>query len=177
MSGAGKSAVRAATTVVSPGIGAYAGPVHGIQDEPDQPFRWLTTGSLAFERALLAIDQARASVDLEIYIFAADEPGRVFLEHLTVAARRNVRVRVLVDSFGSIALPDAFWQPLRAAGGEVRWFNPISLGRFAIRDHRKLLVCDVAIGFVGGFNISSDYAGDGVTRGWRDLGLELRARR
>jgi len=137
-------------------------------------FNWLTTGTEAFARALKAIDEARASVDLEIYIFAADEPGRAFLDRLIAAARRGVQVRVLVDAFGSIALADAFWQPLREAGGEVRWFNPFSLGRYAIRNHRKLLVCDVAVGFVGGFNISTDYAGDGVTRGWRDLGLEMR---
>lgn len=59
-------------------------------------------------------------------------------------------------------------------GGNVRWFNPLSLGRYAFRDHRKLLVCDDTVGFVGGFNISDDYAGDGVTQGWRDLGLEIR---
>jgi len=85
-----------------------------------------------------------------------------------------VKVRVLVDSFGSITLSDAFWQSLRAVGGEVRWFNPMSLGRYSFRDHRKLLLCDNVVGLIGGFNISSDYAGDGVTHGWRDLGLEIR---
>lgn len=141
---------------------------------PPNQFRWLTTGEQAFERALAAIRGAREAVDLEIYILAADEAGRAFLESLTQAAGLGVRVRVLVDSFGSITLPDSFWQPLRDAGGEVRWFNPFSLGRYSFRNHRKLLVCDGAVGFVGGFNISIDYAGDGVTRGWRDLGLEIR---
>ena len=140
----------------------------------DNRFTWLVTGTCAFERALAAIDSARASIDLEIYIFADDEPGGAFREHLVAAANRRVQVRVLVDSFGSIALADSFWQPLRAAGGEVRWFNPLQLDRFAFRNHRKMLVCDVAVGFIGGFNISQDYAGDGVTRGWRDLGLEIR---
>ncbi len=141
---------------------------------PDNEFNWLTTGAEAFVRALTAIKQAQASVDLEIYIFEADEPGHAFRDRLVAAARRGVQVRVLIDAFGSIGLSDSFWQPLREAGGAVRWFNPFSLGRYAIRNHRKLLVCDVAVGFVGGFNISNDYAGDGVTRGWRDLGLEMR---
>lgn len=148
--------------------------MQGAQDNLDNQFRWLTTGEQAFERALLAIDQARSAISLEIYIFAAEGPGQVFLEKLTQAAARQVQVRVLVDAFGSIMLPDSFWQPLRETGGEVRWFNPLQLDRFAFRDHRKLLVCDGAVGFVGGFNISMDYAGDGVTRGWRDLGLEIR---
>lgn len=141
---------------------------------PDNEFNWLTTGEEAFVRTQAAIDRAHASVDLEIYLLASDEAGHAFLDRLAAAARRGVQVRVLVDAFGSIGLLDSFWQPLRAAGGEVRWFNPFSLGRYAIRNHRKLLVCDVAVGFVGGFNISNDYAGDGVTRGWRDLGIELR---
>jgi cardiolipin synthase len=140
---------------------------------PDNQFRWLTTGEQALERALAAIDGAHASIDLEIYILTADEAGHAFLDRMTQAAGRAVRVRVLVDSFGSITLPDSFWQPLRDAGGEARWFNPFALGRYSFRNHRKLLVCDGATGFVGGFNISKDYAGDGVTRGWRDLGLEI----
>jgi cardiolipin synthase len=122
----------------------------------------------------VAIGQARDTLELEIYIFADDDAGRAVLETLVAAAVRGVRVRVLVDAFGSVTLADSFWNPLRGAGGEVRWFNPFRLGRFAIRNHRKLLVCDEAVGFVGGFNISLDYAGDGVTRGWRDLGLEIR---
>jgi cardiolipin synthase len=62
---------------------------------------------------------------------------------------------------------------LRAAGGEVRRFNPLALDRWGIRNHRKLLVCDERVAFVGGFNITSDYDGDGVTSGWRDLGLKV----
>ncbi|MBI2949906.1 MAG: hypothetical protein HYY23_19920 [Verrucomicrobia bacterium] len=56
---------------------------------------------------------------------------------------------------------------------KVRWFNPFNLERNAIRDHRKLLVCDRAIAFVGGFNIAAEYQGDGVTEGWHDCGVEI----
>jgi cardiolipin synthase len=80
---------------------------------------------------------------------------------------------VLIDAVGSIGLAAAFWQPLRAAGGEVRQFNPLALDRLGIRNHRKVLVCDERIAYVGGFNISSDYDGDGVTSGWCDLGLKV----
>jgi cardiolipin synthase len=88
-------------------------------------------------------------------------------------AQRGVNVRVLVDAIGSLGLSDEFWSPLRAVGGEARVFNPLALKRVAIRNHRKVLVCDERVAFVGGFNISKEYEGDGVTRGWRDLGLSV----
>jgi cardiolipin synthase len=95
------------------------------------------------------------------------------LQALTDARRRGAYVRVLVDAIGSLTLPEAFWTPLRAAGGEVRQFNPLSLNRFGIRDHRKLLVCDEQVAFIGGFNVAQEYDGDGVTGGWWDIGLRL----
>ena len=120
------------------------------------------------------IAAARQSVRFETYTFAPSPLGERFLAAFVDAARRGVRVRVLADAFGSLNLPDAFWAPLRQAGGEVRWFNPLTLRRWTFRDHRKLLVCDDTVGFVGGFNVASEYEGDGVTRGWRDVGLRVR---
>lgn len=122
---------------------------------------------------LAAIGAARKSICLETYIYSQSELGARFRDALTAAAKRDVRVRVLVDGVGSFALPADFWTPLREAGGEARVFNPIALRRFGIRDHRKLLVCDERVAFVGGFNFAAEYEGDGVTRGWRDLGLRL----
>jgi len=78
-----------------------------------------------------------------------------------------------VDSFGSITLPGNFWEQLIAAGGQFHWFNPMSLKRFVIRDHRKMLVCDEQTAIIGGFNIAPEYTGDGVTKGWRDLGIRV----
>ena len=95
------------------------------------------------------------------------------LAALLAAAQRGVRVRVLVDAAGSWFLPDNFFNPLIAAGAEVRRFNPLHLWRFGVRDHRKLLVCDESVSFIGGFNVADEYDGDGVTRGWCDLGIRL----
>jgi len=122
---------------------------------------------------LAAIDAAQEAVCLETYIYAADLVGERFREALVRARQRGARVRVLVDAFGSLGLASAFWQPLRAAGGEVRQFNPLALDRLGMRNHRKLLVCDHRVAFVGGFNLASEYDGDGVTRGWLDLGLKV----
>jgi len=136
-------------------------------------FEWLTTGERAFAAAGDAMRAAQRSIRLEAYMYADSQPGLRILSALLEARQRGVWVQVLVDAVGSIELPDSFWEPLRAAGGEVRWFNPLSLERFAIRDHRKLLVCDEAVAFIGGFNIAPEYEGDGVTRGWCDLGLRV----
>ncbi len=122
-----------------------------------------------------AITQARASVELEIYIFANDAIGQQFLHALVRSAQSSVRVRLLVDSYGSLTLAKEFFEPLIAAGGEVRFFNPLRFNRFGVRDHRKLLICDRETFFIGGANISEDYDGDGVMHGWLDLMLKVQA--
>jgi cardiolipin synthase len=136
-------------------------------------FRWLTTGDEAFGQGVAAMDAALETVDFEVYIHADSTPGTAVRDALVRAATRGLRVRTLVDAFGSFNLPDSYWNPLRAAGGQVRWFNPLTLRRFNIRNHRKLLVCDRRLAFVGGFNVANEWMGDGITQGWRDLGLAI----
>ena len=136
-------------------------------------FRWLTTGRECFDEMLRAIDQAAVSIRLEMYICDAGSIAKRFRDAFQQAAERGVRVQVLIDAWGSMILPDSFWESVRFAGGEVRWFNPLSLERYSIRNHRKLLVCDDTIAFVGGFNIAAEYEGDGITQGWRDCGVKI----
>lgn len=136
-------------------------------------FYWLRNGDEAFAAMLAAIAAARHSVRLETYIFSAGEPGDHFLQALVRAQQRGVPVYVLVDAWGSQDLADSYWEPLRKAGGEFRWFNEQTHRGFMFRDHRKLLVCDEQIAFVGGFNHAPEYVGDGVTRGWCDVGLHV----
>jgi cardiolipin synthase len=136
-------------------------------------FHWLRTGDEAFAAMLSAIQTAQRSVRLETYIFASGSPGDEFLTALVDARQRGARVQVMLDAFGSLELPDSYWNSLRRAGGEMRWFNRLSFGRFNFRNHRKLLVCDDAMAFVGGYNIAPQWLGDGVAAGWRDLGLQL----
>lgn len=134
---------------------------------------WLCTGAGFFKALLEAIDSARRSICLEAYIYATGQPGGRFRDALVRARQRGAQVRVLVDAFGSYKLPVAFWKELTAVGGEVRYFNPLSFNRLGFRNHRKLLVCDEQLGFVGGFNIAPEYEGDGVTCGWCDLGVKI----
>jgi cardiolipin synthase A/B len=141
--------------------------------EPGSIYQWLRAGDEIFPAMLAAIDAAAKSLLLEIYIFEECPLGRDFREALVRACGRGVPVQVLVDSMGSLLLPDYFWEPLRRVGGEVRWFNPITLKRVTIRNHRKLLVCDARVAFIGGFNGSPEYEGDGVQDGWCDVGLKI----
>jgi len=145
-----------------------------VAQTPDS-HEWLCGGENYFPAMLAAIAAARTSIDLEIYIFANDAIGRDFLHALTRSAQSGVRVRVLVDSYGSLTLPGKFFQPLTTAGGEVRFFNPLRFNRFGVRDHRKLLICDGLTTFIGGANISNDYDGNGITHGWLDLMIKMQS--
>ena len=135
--------------------------------------QWLCAGREIFPALLAALAAGRTSIQLETYFYADGRLGRQVLAALVAAAQRGVRVQVLVDAGGSWYLSDRFFDPLVAAGGEMRRFNPLHLWRFGVRDHRKLLICDAAVIFVGGFNVADEYDGDGLTHGWYDLGLRL----
>lgn len=135
--------------------------------------RWFASGDAVFPALLAAIEAARERVSLETYTFAKGRLALRFSAALQAAALRGVKVRVMVDALGSMELPDSFWDPLRPVGIEVKTFNPLTLGKLGIRDHRKLLVCDGRTAFIGGFNIADEYLGDGVTRGWRDVGVRV----
>jgi cardiolipin synthase len=141
---------------------------------PEAPAcNWLCAGQDVFPAMLAEIEASQSSVRLEVYIFSPDRLGIEFREALVRAALRKVKVQVLVDALGSSRLPADFWRTLTEAGGEAKQFNPLALKRLGIRNHRKLLVCDERVAFVGGFNIAPEYEGDGVVSGWCDLGVRL----
>src|SRR5579863_490558 len=105
-------------------------------------YRWLGSGDEIFPALASAIDRAQKSIRFEVYIYANDDEGARFRDHLVNACQRGVLVHVLIDAFGSQGLPANFWERLVAAGGVVRWFNPVLHKRLSFRDHRKMLVCD-----------------------------------
>jgi len=144
-----------------------------MSNNASSDFRWLRISEDALASMLAAIESAEESVRLEMYIYTASPVGEQFRDALVRAQQRGVRVRLLIDALGSMELRASFWEPLIAAGGECGWFNPLHLKRLLYRDHRKILVCDDRLAFVGGYNIAPEYQGDGVAKGWRDLGLEV----
>ena len=121
----------------------------------------LQNGAAYFPQLLADIDACRSFVYLETYIFAADETGRLVCSALERAARRGVSVRVLMDGFGSVDFPANWFSELEAAGVHVQWFRR-ELYRFKMRRHRlrrlhrKLVVLDGEVAYVGGINIIDD---------------------
>lgn len=151
----------------------YSGSTVSVLTPPGS-FGLFPHSAAGLEAMLSAIQKARRSIILEMYIFEADEIGFRFLDQLVAARKRGVRVQVLIDALGSISLPSSFWNPLVQAGGEFRWFNPFQVStRYGCRNHRKLFVADHTVAIIGGFNVATEYMGDGVYSGWRDLGLEI----
>lgn len=149
-------------------LGKANRPRRGLTD-----FQWLHTGDEAFVGMLDAIDHAHHTVRLETYIFERGEPGDRFRDALVRAVERGVKVFTLIDAWGSMELPVDYWNPLIEAGGEFRWFNKQRFLKGTFRNHRKLLVVDDRIAYIGGYNISSEHLGDGINWGWRDIGILL----
>ncbi|MDE2143364.1 MAG: hypothetical protein KGJ84_13225, partial [Elusimicrobia bacterium] len=126
-----------------------------------------------------AIEDARHSVHLETYIFDGDNTGRAFAELLAKKARAGVRTRLIYDSVGSMDFDPALETSMRNAGVQILEYHPVAPWRprwaWNRRDHRKMLICDGTVGFVGGMNISDENAP--VEQGggdWRDAHLRVR---
>ena len=129
---------------------------------------------------LEAIREARHHVYIEIYLIYDDDIGRAFADALIAKAREGVRVRIVHDWMGSfLRASRRFWSRLRAAGIEVRCYNPPRLTSplgWLSRDHRKTISVDGRIGVVAGLCIGRPWAGDPERRRepWRDTGVLLR---
>jgi cardiolipin synthase A/B len=129
---------------------------------------------------LAAIAGAQRTVFFENYMFCEDATGLEFQSALAARARAGVRVRVIYDWLGSFGRASAkYWRALRAAGVEVRCFNPARLAAPVAslhRDHRKMLSVDGRVGFITGLCIGRMWTGN-PERGippWRDTGIEVR---
>ncbi|WP_255701683.1 cardiolipin synthase ClsB [Bordetella sp. LUAb4] len=127
--------------------------------------RLLMNGADFFPALCEAIDDARHHVHLETYIFLLDRTGRKVLEALERAAGRGVRVRVVIDGFGSQEQGDAVAARIKAAGGDCRIFRPephwikrLLFSRSRLRRlHRKVAIVDSEVAYIGGINIQDDY--------------------
>ena len=135
-------------------------------------------GNSAFAAIFEAIAAAKSHVHVETYILHDDDLGRRLVAALTEKAKAGVEVRVLYDAIGSYGTPGKMFQPLLDAGGKATLFLPIAIlrRRFQVnlRNHRKVLVVDGSIGFIGGLNFGDEYVGKSAYFGfWRDTHLRL----
>ena len=120
----------------------------------------LESGVAFFPALIAALDAARHEVLFETYIFAEDETGDAVRDALARAARRGVKVRVLVDWFGTgHRVTSRLGLVLAEAGAQYRVFNPLCKRGIA-RSHRKITVIDREVAFVGGINVNDDWLCD-----------------
>jgi cardiolipin synthase len=123
-----------------------------------------------------AIRHARRTITFETYIFHRGATARQFVEALAERARAGVAVKILFDGVGSLGTA-GYQSELRDAGAQVAVFHPLwsaDLWRINNRTHRKLMVVDGKIGFIGGVGIGDDWRGPARRPGqWRELHYRL----
>ncbi|KUJ81893.1 cardiolipin synthase [Ruegeria profundi] len=138
----------------------------------------LIDGQATFDAIFDAIDAAKSYILIQFYIVRDDALGKKLQSKLIAAAKRKVSVRFMTDAVGSYGLPTAYLDALRAAGVEVA--NPRDRRgpqhRFQLnyRNHRKTVIIDGEIGFIGGHNVGVEYLGQNSHFGhWRDTHLKM----
>ena len=120
-------------------------------------FELFTEGDDLYASMVAAIEGAERDVRMESYIFAADEVGRRFAAALAGRAHAGADVRLHLDQFGAdFPASRSLWRELETAGVSFRWYHPLHWRHpleYLRRNHRKLLVVDDRLAFLGGFNI------------------------
>lgn len=139
-----------------------------------------TDGQDLFNDLIDHINQAQEMVDIEFYTFYNDSLGKRVLSALEAAQKRGVKVRVIYDTSGSRGTKPAFFDKLRALGGQAQPFISTSAKylfktpRLNYHLHRKLVIIDHQIGYIGGFNIGDQYIDKSKKFGhWRDTHLRV----
>lgn len=127
-----------------------------------------------------AIKAAERSIQLEFYEFTAGDVASRMLEALTERARAGVEVHLVVDAIGSFGTPDSYFDEFRRAGGWMFWYHPMRLKNIPYvdrRTHRKLLVVDGEVGFIGGAGVADHWASQNKQGPpWRDTMFRIRGR-
>lgn len=137
----------------------------------------LHNGNNAFTALIAALQRARQSIHLEYYIFCDDRIGRTIADILIRKARAGVTVRLIYDAFGSRGMSRTLLRRMDEAGIAVRSFEPLRFPWFTPRstrrNHRKIVVTDGKVAFVGGINIAKYYLDGDCSGKWRDEHLRI----
>ena len=139
-----------------------------------------TSGYSMVQSLIREISHAKHQIHLEFYIFEDDSLGRLVRDILIDKAQEGVEVRLLYDDVGCWHVPNRFFDQMRTAGIEVRGFLkvrfPLFTSRINYRNHRKIVIIDGKVGFIGGMNIAERYLKPGKYGIWRDTHLMIKGR-
>lgn len=138
----------------------------------------LHDGEQKFKALMEDIRNAETEINIQYYIIQRDALGQALLKELIERAKAGVKVRLLYDAVGSHSLRNSDFKELIDNNGEVRVFFPPTLGlinfKLNNRNHRKVVIIDGKIGYVGGFNVGTEYLGLVEKFGyWRDTHLRV----
>ena len=158
--------------------GRMAGNLSHLPATGSNHVQLLIDGAATFDSVFQSIDQASESIWVQFFIIHDDRLGRTLADKLVSAARRGVQCRVLYDQVGSKSLPTSWAERLRREGIAVEAFvTNRQFGRnFQInfRNHRKLVITDSRVAFLGGLNVGDEYMGWSRRFGpWRDTHIRI----
>lgn len=150
-----------------------------VSEKNNLPFKSVQlvhSGDDYFSRLERIINDAVTEIHIQTYIFDNDATGKRILLALKEALKRQVKVYLLLDGFGSLSFPNEVSKEFRQAGGHIRFFSPLfSASSFYIgrRLHKKVVVADGKVALIGGINIANRYQGTSVERPWLDFAIEI----
>lgn len=158
---------------------------HFLSTINELPVSSLSTHQLLYDapsyysKLIHSIQKAEHHVHVQVFIWQEDHYGKDLLNIIVAAAKRGVKVRILIDEIGSLHTSEKFFRPLVEAGGKFAWFSSLQFrkNRFFInlRNHRKIIIIDGIECYVGGMNIGKEYAGENPQLGrWFDMQIRFK---
>lgn len=136
---------------------------------------WSDHDQIQAER-LNAIQQAKQSIHFETFIMTPGRRANDFAAAIAERAAAGLEVLVIVDAYGTLSIPKRYWQRLEAAGVQIVFFNSFNWrapANVAGRTHRKLLLIDATVGFIGGAGVSDQWDGEQKQPKWLDVEMKI----
>ena len=168
--------VESPVEAADPGFPDYLASLIGTAALDGNTYTVVRNGDEAYPAMLAAIAKARSRISFESYVAKDGVAGEQFVSALAAAAARGVVVRVVLDSMGASLSRDS-QDRLAKAGVQLKWFNPVrfwTLEETNYRTHRKVLVADGEVAFIGGMGVDDQWLGQAQDKDhWRDTQFRI----